>query len=196
MRGDDLLEQMHANSRRTRPGRSMSIAVSASESVRAMAAAKRANLGVGRRKSNTEKSVPQREAAVQFGVSFGSVQNAAAVLRHGSPELIAAVESGNIAVSLAAKTVRRMQQTGEEITRAAQEGGRLMPLRQPPTSLAIRWTARRKANLIEAILAGVLSREAACARHELSSDELALWEKRYAAHGWKGLRVKHKEHQA
>ena len=70
-----------------------------------------------------------------------------------------------------------------------------MPPRQPPTSLPIRWTARRKANLIEAILAGVLSREAACVRHELSPEELALWEKRYAAHGWKGLRAKHKEHQ-
>jgi hypothetical protein len=40
------------------------------------------------------------------------------VLRHGSPELIAAVESGDIAVSLAAQTVRRMQRTGEEIIRA------------------------------------------------------------------------------
>jgi hypothetical protein len=173
----------------------MSTAVTANESVRAMAAAKRANLGVGRRKSNTEKSVSQREAAVQFGVSLGSVQNAAAVLRHGSPALIAAVESGDVAVSLAAKTVRRRQQTGEEITRAPQEGDRLIPLRQSPTSLAIRWTARRKASLIDAILAGVVSREAACARHELSPEELALWEKRYAVHGWQGLRVKHKEHQ-
>jgi hypothetical protein len=170
----------------------MSTAVTASESVRAMAAAKRANLGVGQRKSNTEKSVSQAEAAVQFGVSLGSVQNAAAVLRYGSPELIAAVRSGDIAVSLAATTVRRMRQTGEEIIRAGQEGDRPMP---PPTSLAIRWTGRRKANLIEAILAGVLSREEACARHELSPEELALWEKRYAAHGWKGLRVSHKEHQ-
>jgi hypothetical protein len=118
------------------------------------------------------------------------------VLRHGSPELIAAVESGDIAVSLAAKTVRRMQQTAEEIIRAPQEGDRPMPPRQPPTSLPIRWTARRKANLIEAMLAGVLSRDAACVRHELSPEELALWEKRYAAHGWKGLRVKHKEHQS
>jgi hypothetical protein len=183
-------------SRRARPGHSMSPAVTASESVRAMAAAKRANLGVAQRKSNIEKSISQREAAIQFGVSLGSVQNAAAVLRHGSPELIDAVESGDIAVSLAAKTVRRTQQTSEEIIRAPQKGDKPVPPRQPLTSLPIRWTARRKAKLIEVILAGVLSREAACARHELSPEELALWEKRYAAHGWKGLRATHKEQQS
>jgi hypothetical protein len=59
--------------------------------------------------------------------------------------------------------------------------------------LTIRWSARRKANVIEAIRAGDLSREEAFARYDLSPEELASWEKRYAAHGRKGLCMNHEE---
>ena len=91
----------------------------ASESVRAMAAARRATLPVGVKKADRSNDLSQAEVAANFGVSVPSVKRAATVLKHGTPEVIAAVESGDIAVSLAAKTVRRLQETGEEITSIA-----------------------------------------------------------------------------
>ena len=86
----------------------------ADESVRAMAAARRAKLPRGRHASIEASS--QSEAAEQFGVSRSAVQRAKAVLDHDDPALIAAVESGDIAVSLAAKAVRHYRETGTPIT--------------------------------------------------------------------------------
>jgi hypothetical protein len=43
-----------------------------------------------------------QDAADEFGVSRRSVARGRVVIKHGSPELIAAVESGDVAVSLAA----------------------------------------------------------------------------------------------
>jgi ParB-like chromosome segregation protein Spo0J len=92
----------------------------ANEGVRAMAAARRANMRQGERTDLvTTDTKSQSEMARQFGVSRESVSRATTVLAHGSAEVIAAVENGDIAVSLAAKTVRRLQETGEKITSIA-----------------------------------------------------------------------------
>jgi hypothetical protein len=60
------------------------------------------------RPSNTAsiEAVSQIDAAEQFGVYRSTVQRAASVLLHDDSDLIEAVESGDIAVSLAAKAVR------------------------------------------------------------------------------------------
>ena len=74
-----------------------------SKSQRAMVAAKLATLGHGQRQTGKFAALPtQAEAAALLNVAERSVRSAAAVRDRGVPELIDAVEHGNIAVSTAA----------------------------------------------------------------------------------------------
>jgi hypothetical protein len=91
----------------------------ASESVRIMAAGRRANLKLGDNQHSPIGGTSQAEAAEQFGVSKRAVERATVVIHHNDPALIAAVESGDLAVSLAAKFVRRVKETGETFTSVA-----------------------------------------------------------------------------
>jgi len=78
-----------------------------SGSQRAMITAKLATLKDGQRKSAAQICAPsQQEAAKLLNVSRRSVQHARKVLDEGTPELIAAVERGEIAVSAAVNTIR------------------------------------------------------------------------------------------
>jgi hypothetical protein len=52
-----------------------------------------------------------------------------------------------------------------------------------------RWTARRKAAIVAAVISGALTVEEACARARLSVEEFAAWQAAYAAHGTPGLRT-------
>jgi transposase-like protein len=52
-----------------------------------------------------------------------------------------------------------------------------------------RWTAQRKAAVIEAIRNKVISIWDACERYDLSAQELAEWERDLDRHGVAGLRV-------
>ncbi len=52
-----------------------------------------------------------------------------------------------------------------------------------------RWVARRKAAVLAAINAGVLTRADACARYGISELELQLWERAVRCAGIPGLRV-------
>jgi hypothetical protein len=58
----------------------------------------------------------------------------------------------------------------------------------PPTDTK-RWVARRKAAVLAAINAGVLTRAQACARYHISETELRLWERAVHFAGVPGLRV-------
>lgn len=74
------------------------------ESQRAMVAAKLATLGHGGdRKSPIGDSITQQAAADMLNVGKRTVERAREVLDHGVPELVAAVDSGEISVSLAEK---------------------------------------------------------------------------------------------
>ena len=53
----------------------------------------------------------------------------------------------------------------------------------------MRWTPKRKAEIIEEIQNGRLTAEEAKERHGLSDEELAAWMRDYLAHGRAGLRV-------
>jgi N6-adenosine-specific RNA methylase IME4 len=89
------------------------------ESQRSMVAAKIANMGEGRPdKTASIEAVSQKEAANILNVSRSNVQRAKAVQEHGTPELIAAVESGHVAVSTAA--VIAQAPTEEQIVIMAQ----------------------------------------------------------------------------
>jgi ParB-like chromosome segregation protein Spo0J len=82
------------------------------ESQRAMVAAKLANLAHGgdRRSDQAEnlplETVKQATAAAMLNVSDRSVRHAGVVHKHGTPELIRAVEQGTISVSAAAKQAK------------------------------------------------------------------------------------------
>ena len=52
----------------------------------------------------------------------------------------------------------------------------------------MRWTARRKAEVIITIRNGEISLEEAKSRYGVSDDEIAAWMRDYDAHGERGLR--------
>jgi transposase-like protein len=53
----------------------------------------------------------------------------------------------------------------------------------------MRWTSKRKAEIIEAIQSGRLTPAEAMGRHEVSEEELAAWVRDYVGHGRAGLRA-------
>ena len=74
-----------------------------SEEQRAMVAGRLANLEEGRPEKTAQIcAVSQSDAAELMGVSVPSVKRAVAVQRDGAPELIAAVDAGQVSVSAAA----------------------------------------------------------------------------------------------
>lgn len=52
-----------------------------------------------------------------------------------------------------------------------------------------RWVARRKATVVLAVRHGLLTREEALSRYELSEEELSRWEQMLERHGKAALRV-------
>ena len=95
-------------------------------SQRAMAAAKIANLPDGVRKDRSANlptlTVTQPEAARELKVSERSVRSAKAVLDHGTPELIAAVERGRIPVSKAASISKKEESEQKSIVEIVNNG--------------------------------------------------------------------------
>lgn len=74
--------------------------------------------------------------------------------------------------------------------------GERMTKDQLPANSRIRWVARRKAEVVAAVNGGLLSVAAACARYNLSPEELASWQKHYGQEGLTGLReTKTKAHR-
>ncbi len=60
--------------------------------------------------------------------------------------------------------------------------------RLPPPETK-RWVIRRKAEVVAAVRAGVLSLEEACQRYTLSIEEFLSWQRLVDSHGLAGLRV-------
>ncbi|HYM02493.1 MAG TPA: DUF1153 domain-containing protein [Stellaceae bacterium] len=52
-----------------------------------------------------------------------------------------------------------------------------------------RWVIRRKAEVVAAVRAGVISLEDACRRYTLSIEEFLSWQRLVESHGLPGLRV-------
>jgi hypothetical protein len=52
-----------------------------------------------------------------------------------------------------------------------------------------RWVIRRKAEVVAAVRAGVISLEDACKRYTLSVEEFLSWQRLVDSHGLPGLRV-------
>ena len=60
--------------------------------------------------------------------------------------------------------------------------------RLPPPETK-RWVIRRKAEVVAAVRAGVLTLEEACQRYTLSIEEFLSWQRLVDSHGLPGLRV-------
>jgi transposase-like protein len=58
-----------------------------------------------------------------------------------------------------------------------------------PPSDTKRWTARRKASIVEAVLSGMITIEEVCRRYGLSVDEFLSWHNAMQSHGVPGLRI-------
>ncbi|WP_407645377.1 CtrA inhibitor SciP [Geminicoccus roseus] len=79
--------------------------------------------------------------------------------------------------------------TGTTIQVAVGPDGSLLRLEDLPPSDLQRWVARRKAEVVTAVQAGLLSLEAACARYNISAEEFEIWQTAIRRHGLGGLRV-------
>jgi hypothetical protein len=58
--------------------------------------------------------------------------------------------------------------------------GVVVPFNLPP-SYTVRWVPRRKADVVSAVHAGILSMTEACHRYRLSPEEFLEWERQYKA---------------
>lgn len=67
-------------------------------------------------------------------------------------------------------------------------GGMASPDSLPPVDTK-RWVIRRKAEVVAAVRAGVISLEDACKRYTLSVEEFLSWQRLVDNHGLPGLRV-------
>lgn len=67
--------------------------------------------------------------------------------------------------------------------------GTVMTRADLPPADTRRWVAGRKAVVVMAVQAGLIAREAALERYDLSDEEFALWENAVAKHGPEALRV-------
>jgi hypothetical protein len=62
-------------------------------------------------------------------------------------------------------------------------------LTELPPVTTTRWTARLKAAVVAAVREGVLTREEACGRYQLSAEEFTSWQRLVDRHGLRGLRA-------
>jgi len=58
----------------------------------------------------------------------------------------------------------------------------------PPPGIK-RWVIRRKAEVVAAVRAGILSLDEACGRYKLSVEEFLSWQRSIDRHGLRGLRT-------
>jgi hypothetical protein len=66
--------------------------------------------------------------------------------------------------------------------------GDVLTRRELPPTFRLRWTARRKAEVVIAVETGILSLNEACARYLISPEEFFTWKNDYARQGMESLR--------
>lgn len=75
---------------------------------------------------------------------------------------------------------------GSTVRRAVVEPERPRVALPPPN--VTRWTIRRKAAVVTAVANGLLTREEACRRYQLTEEEFASWQRAFETYGLPGLR--------
>jgi hypothetical protein len=66
----------------------------------------------------------------------------------------------------------------------------VLPASLPPANTS-RWVARRKAEVVGAVQAGLLTLDEALARYKLTLEEFTGWQRALYRHGLRGLQVTH-----
>jgi hypothetical protein len=79
--------------------------------------------------------------------------------------------------------------TDDKPQRVIGPDGKLLTLEDLPPPETKRWVARRKAEVVAAVRAQLLTLEEACKRYNLSTEEFVGWEAAIDKHGLGGLRV-------
>ncbi len=74
------------------------------------------------------------------------------------------------------------------IIRIGRRAAPLIPDTLPPPNTR-RWVARRKATVVAAVRANVISLKEACERYDLTVEEFRSWERVIDKHGVRGLRA-------
>ncbi|MGD9510005.1 MAG: DUF1153 domain-containing protein [Geminicoccaceae bacterium] len=82
-----------------------------------------------------------------------------------------------------------MSQCRESGRRSSAARGRIPSLADLPPPETRRWVARRKAQIVAAVRAGVLELDEACRRYSLSAEEFSTWVQAIDRHGPGALRV-------
>ncbi len=67
--------------------------------------------------------------------------------------------------------------------------GTVLTIETLPPPDTRRWVARRKAEVVTAVRAGLMTFDEACTRYGLTAEEFASWERAIDRHGLGGLRV-------
>lgn len=67
--------------------------------------------------------------------------------------------------------------------------GERLTLKALPPARSVRWTVRRKAEVLAAVRGGLLTLDEACDRYGLAPEEFAAWEWSIQHHGLDGLRI-------
>ncbi len=67
----------------------------------------------------------------------------------------------------------------------------LLTLATLPPANTERWVARRKAQVVAAVQAGILTVDEAVARYRLSVEEFTGWQRGLYRHGLRGLQITH-----
>jgi hypothetical protein len=80
-------------------------------------------------------------------------------------------------------------QSREESAEWLLDIGTSVSLDSLPAPQTKRWVIRRKAEVVAAVRAGLLTLEEACARYTLSVEEFLSWQRLVDSHGLPGLRV-------
>lgn len=83
-----------------------------------------------------------------------------------------------------------LRQDKRPVTVTLPDGSVLNRSDLPPKSTT-RWVVKRKAIVVLAVHAGLISMDEACKRYGLSNEEFSSWEHAMLEHGSSGLRVTH-----
>jgi Protein of unknown function (DUF1153) len=86
-------------------------------------------------------------------------------------------------------TIHSDQDTDEQPNRVIGPDGKILTLDDLPPPETKRWVARRKAEVVAAVRAQLLTLEEACKRYNLSMEEFMCWEAAIDKYGLGGLRV-------
>jgi hypothetical protein len=68
--------------------------------------------------------------------------------------------------------------------------GEILTLADLPPSKPGRWVARRKAEVLAALMGGLLTVETICRKYDLSEEELLSWMRAYSRRGLGGLKAR------